>query len=1168
MRYSKYAILAFLFFSFKLAYTQTVVVTSTEDSGPGTLRAALLNIPTVRAVPYIINFNLSGDPSNDGNRTIRLRSALPSIPSNVTIDGSSQSWPALGVSGAKVIIEPENPNTTFSGLVIGQYLTADVQTTNVEIYGLYLKDFAKISNLQNVNMNQGSGIVLDYRANNIKIGAPGKGNIMSGNINGVLIQNSYYYNNTPLSTINIQSNLIGLNYDGLTAKPNVTGISGNLYDCSLSVGGDNAGEGNVISANQINLNINRNSNSSSGRFEINIVNNKVGTDYRGITDFHELPLFLSSSSIEIAGIKVNAVNTSLYMRNNIISGNRTIGVSIANADFILTGNQIGTGTQGTEALGNGIGIRIESNAAGTIGGATPAEANKIAYNNFGIETTSARAVKITRNSMYCNKTVSIGKTLSILQPYIQVLRKTANHISGKASPNSEVELFYTGNCPELCEGKDYFITVQTGSDGRWKYDGPLSRSVVATASLLGATTSPFSTAELLTNEAIITHVTCAGKGSIKVPEPREGMVFTWNKVLSNGDRIFLGNDQEILNLDEGSYELIIDDHCKAIAHPFFEIKDQKLTDPVVNVPVPACGQTSFTFSATVTRGSGTIRFEWLKAGVIVATGSPVNLPEGTYKLRVRDDAGCIKETADMVIVMKPAPQIVTTGMIILPAACGLTNGSIKGIQIATPTGTVTYQWNVYIPNTSTAGAEVGQALDLENVPGGNYRLTVRDGSACSPVYSYHFIPITNSVFFSGGIVTKATCNTNNGAINNVQITEANTYEWRGPANELLETGRYSPGQALTLKDRAPGTYTLKGSNSVTGCSNTTTFQIDQIPPTQYVLSAQITAATCGADNGTIVLNYTSAFPVRYAWKDAVGNELTGTNRQLNALAPGTYRFFTYDLNGCETVFGPYVIEKTPLLVIEPGTGTAVDDGCSLLRGSVTGVKVNGGILPYSFSWENEAGAVVQSTQDLIGVPAGKYRLILKDNTNCGLAVSDYFTIENPSFVVATPVVNDMRVCYATEIMLPIVAPEAGTYQLYQNEGDAAPVMETKDGRFIFKVSKTADYFIRLKVGSCYSEFRKVHVEVTNDNLDIKNTMTPNADGMNDYWVINGLPDQVNINIKLYTRSGQLVYESIGKYNKPFDGRFRGKDLPAGVYYYKIDLRADCKPLGGSLTLLR
>jgi gliding motility-associated-like protein len=99
-------------------------------------------------------------------------------------------------------------------------------------------------------------------------------------------------------------------------------------------------------------------------------------------------------------------------------------------------------------------------------------------------------------------------------------------------------------------------------------------------------------------------------------------------------------------------------------------------------------------------------------------------------------------------------------------------------------------------------------------------------------------------------------------------------------------------------------------------------------------------------------------------------------------------------------------------------------------------------------------------------------------------------------------------------------------------------------------------------------YQPLTVEVINDNLEISNTMTPNGDGINDLWVVKGLPDSKATLIQLYSRSGQLVYESRGNYDKPFDGSFRGVNLPAGVYYYNIDLKADCKPLSGSLTLLR
>ena len=1175
MRFSKYLLLFLLLSAAFSAFSQIYTVTSTNDSGPGTLRQGLLDAPILTSGLYLINFNLPGAPGELANRTIRLRSQLPAVRSFVTIDGTSQAnWPVLGVSGAKVIIEPEFANSTFSGLVIGEPYSYDnyKYATGVKIYGLYIRNFATITNLQNVNTNQGSGIVVNYGTKNIQIGAAGKGNVIGGNINAILVQNTGYYLDSATTKISIQSNLIGVLYDGTTAHSNVTGISAALYSSStIDIGGDNTGDGNVISANQTDINFSRYSYyyNDALRLKVNIINNKIGTDYTGTKDFRELPLFLSSSSLEIYGIKINSTLTDLYIRKNIISGNRSWGVSITGSDFVLTGNSIGTGTNGTEQLGNGGGVKIESGATGTIGGTTNGEPNKIGYNDYGIESTSASPVKITRNSMFCNKVFGIGKTLNSYQPYVQVLKKRAAYVSGKATPNSEVELFYTVNCEGICEGRTYFKTVQAGSDGRWEYSGALTGSVTATASLLNATTSPFSTAALLDGEAVIEPVTCNGDGSIKIPEPREGMTFTWNKIINNGTRVFLGSTQQVTGLEVGTYEVIIDDGCKAMAQ-LFEIKDQKLTDPVVNLPTPSCGQMTFAFSASVLRGKGTITYQWINAaGTVVATGQNVSLPEGTYKVKVTDEAGCIKESALSTIKRLPAPIINYSAMNIAPAACGNTNGSIKDITVSDITGTATYKWYGYNYTTGVRTAVAGTSLNLENVAGGWYQLEVSDESACSPQSGTVLnIPIYNSVNISAGSVINSTCNTSNGAIRDIYVTEANTYEWLNSAGESLEKGAYSPGMALMLKDRAPGTYTLTAINTVTGCSNSRSFIIYQTLPTIYTATTVVMPTTCGLINGSIVLNYSTVRPYRYVWKDASGLEMTGTSAELKDLAAGSYTLYAYDVNNCETVFGPYLIEITPLLTIVPGSGTVVDDGCGLKRASVRGVRAIGGIPSYDYKWIDAAGAPVQYTQDLVGITAGTYRLVVTDKTSCGTFTSEAYTVNDYPFELQTPVANDLRVCYASEIMLPVMAPEEGTYQLYEELTDARPILESDKGIFVFKVSKTGDYYIRRKLGNCTSEYVKVHIEVTNDNLEVMNTFTPNGDGMNDTWLIKGLPDYNDINIKLYTRGGQLVYESIGKYENPFDGRFRGKDLPAGVYYFRIDLRSDCKPLAGSLTLLR
>ncbi len=1151
--------------------SQSYVVTSAADSGPGTLRDALIAASGPRATSFTITFNLPGNGNDFSNRTIRLRSVLPHVPSNTIIDGSSQtSWAPLGVSGAKIILEPEFPNSTFSALLIGQTSTT-IQTTDVEIYGLCIRNFATISSLQNVNMSQGSGILIDFRASNIKIGAPEKGNVIVGNINGILIQNTFQVTSFPnLSNISIKSNLIGVLYDGITPQSNVIGIAANLFDCSLQVGGDNAGESNVIAANRINIDVKRPS-STQNRFDINIINNKIGVDVTGQKDFNALPIFLSSSTLEITGVKIDAVNSAVYIRNNVIGGNRTAGVLIANSDFILTGNKIGSDETGTIALGNGIGVDVKNNAGGTIGGATEAEKNVIANNNFGVETISSKPVKITRNSFYCNKIVGIGKTITITQPFVQILKFNANQVSGKATPNAEVELFFTANCNNICEGKTYFATVQAGSDGRWEFNGALAQRVTATASLLNATTSQFSSAQLLPADADVKPVTCSSLGSVTIAEPREGFTFTWVRIESDGTRVPLGNTQSVSNLDVGTYEVTVDDGCRAFPTVYL-ITDQKLTKPTIVAPTINCGQTSFSVQAQVFRGNGNIRFEWRNsANTVVSTANPAVLPPGTYTVTAIDASGCTLASDPITITRRIAPVINTTQMIQTSASCGIANGFIRGISFTETTGTATYEWFKHDAATNILiNTVIGTDLDLLDIEGGTYTLRVNDDGNCTPITHTFTVGVVNIIVIGTGNITPARCGLNNGIIDNVTITNADQYQWiRVATNDVLLAGAYTPGTSIKLADLAPGLYKLRASNSASVCTFERTFSVDIVQPQTYSFTTNVVNTTCELDNGSINVNFSSQIvPVRFQWKDELGNDFIGSLRELKNLPVGVYNLFTYDVNNCERIIGPFTINAIPKLVIEPGSATVVNDGCGLKRGSVTGISVTGGFGNYTYKWINDSGETVQNTKDLTNVGAGNYRLEVKDMSACGLALSQAYTVGNINFPLTAPAVNDVRVCYVSDITLPIIGAEEGTYQLFLNEEDEHPVYETTTGVFNFRLAKTTEFVVRRKLGVCISDFTPLKIEVTHDNLEIGNVMTPNGDGLNDYWMLKGLPDYKGNNIKIYAKSGQLVYETIGEYNKPFDGIFRGKELPAGVYFYIIDLRAECKPISGSITLLR
>lgn len=88
-----------------------------------------------------------------------------------------------------------------------------------------------------------------------------------------------------------------------------------------------------------------------------------------------------------------------------------------------------------------------------------------------------------------------------------------------------------------------------------------------------------------------------------------------------------------------------------------------------------------------------------------------------------------------------------------------------------------------------------------------------------------------------------------------------------------------------------------------------------------------------------------------------------------------------------------------------------------------------------------------------------------------------------------------------------------------------------------------------------------------DDIKMPNTFTPNGDGINDTWVIGGINSYQNPVVQVYNRNGQLVYRSVSG-SSPWDGTYKGKNVPAGNYYYIVDLNINGFKLSGSVTVIR
>jgi gliding motility-associated-like protein len=87
------------------------------------------------------------------------------------------------------------------------------------------------------------------------------------------------------------------------------------------------------------------------------------------------------------------------------------------------------------------------------------------------------------------------------------------------------------------------------------------------------------------------------------------------------------------------------------------------------------------------------------------------------------------------------------------------------------------------------------------------------------------------------------------------------------------------------------------------------------------------------------------------------------------------------------------------------------------------------------------------------------------------------------------------------------------------------------------------------------------------SIIIPTAFTPNGDGINDVWNIPSLPIFSQCTVTVYSRYGNLIYQSKG-YSKPWDGTANGNAVPVGTYYYVINLQNGTNELTGPVTIVR
>jgi gliding motility-associated-like protein len=211
-----------------------------------------------------------------------------------------------------------------------------------------------------------------------------------------------------------------------------------------------------------------------------------------------------------------------------------------------------------------------------------------------------------------------------------------------------------------------------------------------------------------------------------------------------------------------------------------------------------------------------IYYSWQNdKGVTVATTPDLlNALAGNYRFVFKDGSACDTLFSQWYnIPDKGTISIDTSAMVITPAACGRSDGSITGIQ---STNAGSFSWI----NTGNGG-NIGTAADLTNSAGGAVELTISNSLGCqaqlaltvpqipTPTFDYHALQEISD-----------TCNAGLGAIKALGMTDAGrryTWSWYAASNSatpLATTAGYldhlKPGDYVaTVSDQYACTVTSK-----------------------------------------------------------------------------------------------------------------------------------------------------------------------------------------------------------------------------------------------------------------------------------------------------------------------------------------------------------------------
>ncbi len=518
------------------------------------------------------------------------------------------------------------------------------------------------------------------------------------------------------------------------------------------------------------------------------------------------------------------------------------------------------------------------------------------------------------------------------------------------------------------------------------------------------------------------------------------------------------------------------------------------------------------------------------------TLSPIVNSAGIYNLQVRNmETNCV--TNDQVSIEADD----------LPPSINLGNNQTiclnEEVQLGVQCNNCTYLWEDGSTNPNRTETPLSTTT---------YSVTATNDKGCS-IDDNIFIEVIDPNFDLGE--NKIICDGEE-AVLNADISNA-TFQWSNG-----ETSR-----SIVVTDAGPYTVTVTVGAQCPASDNIEVI----VNPLPIVNAGATQKITCESPQVQLDGSASSNSEIfNYSWSSTNGGNIVSGNNTLMPIVDeaGTYELrITNSNTSCQNSASVEIsieenIPRSAEVDFNDLSCTGSNDG------QIEVTSVDGGFLPFTYSLD---GILFQEASVFQNLTGGNYQVIIKDDKECELVLTD-FQIEEPAPLgVEIAGLNDAGVYADSELNLEAIVQNAQGFVDYIWEGEK--IEQNNQQQIIGYPSVPSVYTLKIIDEQNCEAFDSIFVPVIKFGEPQDNVLTPGSmDGMNDNLEFPDIEDEEKYphnEITIFNRWGQQVFHAKPYLNDWNGISDNGKNLPEGTYYYIIKLNVgEGDILHGNILLIR